>query len=212
MAKKQFFITISLSPKDKLNATIYEPEFRKGFIPMKTTAPGMTLIEMFLEPGDDYEIVAIMTDDVEGKSAANFETFKKELEKLSEKKKMDIRVTKEIHVSFEESKKKHIEFFRNICDSFEPLSEIYMDVTYGTKITSISQFSSLVYAEKVLRCSIREVVYGLFDTKNSKIGKNNQLFSVRCVYELKELIQSASMLDGIDIDELLDKFEGKANE
>lgn len=209
MAKKQFFITISMNKPEFLKRVSYIPEYKKDFVPMPVTAPGLTMIEMNLEPDDDCEIITIMTDDVNGRTVINYETFKNELSELSKKLGRELSITKEIHIPHEESKEKHIEFFRNVCDAFEPFSEVYMDVTFGTKISSISEFASLVYAEKTTRCKIRDVIYGQY---NHNDGEEGYLFSVRCVYELKELIQSASVLGNVDIDKMLDNFGGANDE
>ncbi len=209
MTKKQFFITISMNKPEFLKKVSYVPEFNKNFTPTPVTFPGLAMLEMNLKPDDDYEIITIMTDDVNGRTIINYETFKNELAELSEKLGRELSVTKEIHIPHEESKEKHIKFFRNVCDAFEPFSEVYMDVTYGSKISSISEFASLVYAEKTTRCKIRDVIYGQY---NHNDGEEGYLFSVRCVYELKELIQSASMLGNVDIDKMLDNFGGADDE
>lgn len=209
MAKKQFIVTVSMNKPEYLKRVSYIPECGADFSPLPVSAPGLTMIEMNIEQGDDFEIIAIMTDDVNGFTAVNYETFKKELAELSEKLGIELSVTKEIHIPHDESKAKQIKFFRDVCDVYEPFSRVYIDVTYGSKISSFSEFASLVYAEKTTHCKIQDIIYGQYFHNDGKEGK---LFSVRNVYELKKLIQSASMLGNVDIDEMLDKFGGMDDE
>lgn len=205
MAKKQFFATISMLNPQQLKKLDYVAEFRTDFSLMPTSSPAITMIEMYLQPGDDYEIITIRTDDDNERTKINYEEFKGELRRLSEKKGFDIAISREILIPHNESREKHIGFFRELCDCYEPMSDVYMDVTFGSKVTSISLFASLVYAENVTRCSIGDIIYGKFAYGN---GKGGEIFSIRCLYELKELIHGASMMGNVNIDEMLDIFGG----
>ncbi len=209
MAKKQFFVTISMLNPEQLKKLDYVAEFTNDSDFMPTSSPAVVMIEMYLNPGDDYEIITIRTDDDNARTKINYDEFKNDLKRLSEKKGMDISITKEIRIPHNESREKHIGFFRELCDAYEPMSDVYMDVTFGSKVTSISLFASLVYAENVTKCSICDIIYGKFAFGNRKGG---EIFSVKCLYELKELIHSASMMGNVDIDEMLDIFGGMQDE
>ena len=205
MSKKQFIVPIPMLKPEDLREVNYSADFNKDFVFTPASFPAIAMIEMYLEKGDEYEIITVRTADDNDRTKGNYEKFKQELKKLSEIKGMDIAITKEILVPHEETKKKHIEFFRALCDIYQPLSDVYMDITYGTKVTSISMFASLVYAENVTKCYISDIVYGKYTHGGEKEGR---LFSIRCLYELKELINSASVMGDADIDELLDIFGG----
>lgn len=205
MAKKQFFATISMLLPQQLKELDYKAEFRKDYSFMPTSSPAIAMIEMYLEPGDEYEIITVRTDDDNDRTKLNYDEFKADLVKLGEKKGMDISITKEIIIPHNESREKHIGFFKELCDSYQPLSDVYMDVTFGSKVTSISLFASLVYAENAMRCNIGDIIYGKFAYGN---GNGGELFSIRCLYELKELIHSASLMGNVDVDEMLEIFGG----
>ncbi len=205
MAKKQFFATISMLRPDQLKELDYTAEFKKDFVFMPTSSPAIAMIEMYLNPGDDYEIITVRTDDDNERTKINYDEFKKDLKRLGAKKGMDITISKEILIPHNESREKHIKFFREMCDAYKPLSDVYMDVTYGSKVTSISLFASLVYAENATQCNIEDIIYGKF-AHNDRTG--GELFSIRCLYELKELVHSASLMGNVNIDEMLDIFGG----
>ena len=81
-------------------------------------------------------------------------------------------------------------FFRKICSSYEMGSNLYIDLGYNPdQLSMMTLYSTLVYAEKVLKCRVCEILLG---------GQ-----SVRALYENQELIRVAGMRDLIDEDELL---------
>ena len=82
-------------------------------------------------------------------------------------------------------------------------SYLYVDFTYGTKMSIINIFSSIVYAEKVADCYIKELVYGSVDFV-SNVG---HIFDVRSLYEINTLIQSASNIPNVNMKHIFDLFE-----
>ena len=196
---KQFFATIPIQPATEVK---YDTDFNSNVF--LSCFPSIPMIDMNLEKGDEYSITVIWTDDEDGVAKKNIEVFKKELAEMSERKGITIEVTNYIQVPYEESRSKHIAFFRELCNAFKPDSDVFMDVTLGTKATSISSFASLTYAEDVMNCDIRSIIYAKCNFKQ-KIGT---LYDVRALYELSGLIHSATAMPGIDIDKMLDMFGG----
>ncbi len=200
---KQFYATISMLPEERLRKISYtmDGSGRSDFMP--ASFPAIPMLEAELSGGEEYELYLIWTKDDNERFRHCRERFGKELKELSGRLGFEIKVTGELGIPHNESRSKHIGFFRELCRTFRRGSQIYMDVTYGTKITSISCFASLAYAENVMDCDIRSVIYGKFSHVEGAAGT---LFDVRCLYELNGLIYNASAINGFDMDKMLDMF------
>lgn len=74
--------------------------------------------------------------------------------------------------------------FKQVCLSYESDCTVYVDLTNFSPIEIITIFSSLVYAEKVKNCYIKEVMLE---------GKD-----IRYIYEISEIIESASLMSNVD--------------
>lgn len=201
---KQFFITISMLTKEHLKKIEYSwdehPETEKMF----SCFPSIPMIKNNLSKGDEFEIIAIKTKDDGGRSEHNFEVFKSELKTLSDELGMNIEISKVIELPHEETRHKHIQFFNQLCKSYKPKAELYVDVTYGTKISSITQFATLIYAEKKNDCVISQVVYGKF----AHIEGNNvgTIYDIASLYELNMMINNCSVLPNVNIDKILNMY------
>ena len=67
-----------------------------------------------------------------------------------------------------------------------------MDLTFGTKLTSIEMFSSLYYAEIVEKCNIKSVVYGQYTSNGSSEG---ELYDVTRLYHTVRFLDAAAQMD-----------------
>lgn len=210
--KKQFYVTIPM-----MNPNPDKDKGQNGVVPLKysfdgkiergvtiSRFPSIPLIKNCLKKDDDYEIIALWTDDVKEYSKINLDNFKKELLILGKDLGIDdLKVTNEIIIPQEESKNKQIQLFKQICNSFSNESEIYMDLTYGTKMSIINEFSTLAYAEKGLNCYVKEIIYGRYVFK----GDEGMIFDVKCLYQMNALIQSISHIPNIELGDILNMFE-----
>lgn len=87
-----------------------------------------------------------------------------------------------------EGEEKQKAFLKRLCACFDDKCDIYAELTYGTKVTSIGMFASLVYAEKVADCSIKEILYGKYDFSEEK---NGVLYNVKSLYDISMLINAS---------------------
>lgn len=201
---KQFFVTISMLTKEQLKKIEYSWDERPEIEKMFSCFPSIPMIKNNLSQKDEFEIIAIKTKDDGGRSEHNFDVFKSELNELSKELGMEIKVSKVIELPHEETNKKHIQFFNELCKSYKPESELYVDVTYGSKISSITQFATLVYAEKNRDCAISEVIYGKFaHIEGNNIGT---IYDMTSLYELNMMINNCSVLPGVNIDKILNMY------
>lgn len=200
--KKIFFVSISMLPVEKLVPVYYGFEGEKA-VDYKSCYPSVLLMERNIKEGDEVKIVAVRTDDDNERTAANFEVFEKELAALSERIGTPLSVGETVTVPHNEDKSKLIAMLKNLSAAFLPDAEVYMDVTYGTKVTAIELFTSLVYGAKVKNCEIMSVVYGKF---NHGDGDEGTIYDIRPLYDIANLIYAADHLPAERLDTLLDSF------
>ena len=187
MSKKIIFATIALQRKDQLKKLAYHRENTQQCYPIASAFPSIPVMEESLCDGDDVTIIPIITEDTFGNSRNNLEVFREELAEMNRRHGWQLQLSDPIIIPHEETKPKQVQLFREFCDRYEENAEIYMDVTYGTKITAIGIFSTLVYAERVKNCNIRSIIYGKFlhDAENT-----GEIYDIRPLYNLNMLISA----------------------
>lgn len=205
LRKKIFFITIPMLPSQNLKAIQYRKEDKGVLMSIPTKFPGIVLLDWSVLGDEDVKIVTVRTDDKNGFTPANYELFKQELNALAEIHERKFEISGEIILPHSETKEKQILLAKEICSHFEEDCDIYMDITYGTKVTPIGMFSSLAYAEKILNCDIKSVTYGNYPFDGSNVG---DIYDVRCLYELTGLIGACDILPKQDIEEMLKSLWG----
>lgn len=203
--KKTVFVTIPMLPAESLKPVKYRKENTGKIFSEPSRFPSIPMLEWNMSADDEIKIVAVMADDEAGRSKANLETYKAELAKLSEDMGIQMEINEVIVLPHEETKKKQVQLFKEISKHYDNASEIYMDVTYGTKITSIGLFSSLVYADKVKGCDIKTIIYGKYAHTD---GETGEIYDLRCLYDLNMLIHAAEFMPANDIEDLINDLWG----
>lgn len=204
--KKIFFVSISMLKPENLVPVNYCFEGKDEMTEYKTCYPSIPMLEKNVKPEDDVKIIAVMTDDDNERSKENYRIFLQELDALSSRIGITLQVAEKVIIPHNEDKQKLIALLKNLCAAFEPESEVYMDLTYGTKVTSIELFTSLVYGAKVKNCNIRSVVYGKFN--HGENVTTGIIYDIRCLYDIANLIYAADHLPENKIDALLDQLWG----
>lgn len=205
MNNKDFFVTIPMLPPEKLIKLTYKKEGKDNIISRPASFPSLAMIEWNAKKGDNNRIIAVVTDDVNGNSAVNLKKFEEELSELSSDTGIDFKIEEVIYVSQDESKKKQNNLFKNLCSKFKNEHDIYMDLTYGTKVTSIGLFSALTYADKICNCDIKSIVYGNYRFDNSGSG---DIYDIRSLYDFSMFIHSAEFLEKENLDVVLNNIWG----
>lgn len=198
--KKQFIITISMQTPENLRKLSYKDDISGKVFHIKSCYPSIPLIDANIDDGDEVTITAIMVKDDNGRSQVNLELFEQELKELSNSKKRELKINSIVTVEHNESRDKQVEFFKDICSSYDKDAKIYMDITYGTKATPVVLFSSLIYAEKVCGCDIKKIVYGKYSFNESEVG---EIFDIRCLYDMNMVINAANHLPKEKVGELM---------
>ena len=199
MSKKIFFVTIPMLDSEKLKLLKYRKENRGEIFSEPSRFPAIPFLEWSIIGNEEIKLVTVRTDDDRNCTEENYRLFKEELAALSDRLGREITVDAEIVLPHEENREKQILILKKICEQYEENADVFMELTYGTKVTPIGMFSSLTYAEKIKHCNIKSVIYG----KYPFMGEVGDLYDVRCLYEMTGIINAAEFLPDEKIESLL---------
>ena len=202
--KKVFYITIPMQNPEFLKELRYRKEDTGEIYSRPTRFPGIAMLEWNIFGNEEIKIVTIRSQDKNGYTDnVNYPKFKEELASLGEYLGRELVIDEEIVLPLSENKDKQTSFMREICHSFDPKTYIYMDLTYGTKVTPIGLFSSLVYAEKVDECNIKSVVYGNYAFDGTDTGN---YFDVKHLYDMAQLINACYLMPKENLRSMIDEL------
>lgn len=188
--KNSVVVSIPMLPPDNLSKIRYrlsEEEFSS-----ETSFPGIALIENFVDLSKETKLITVRTDDDNNRTAECYSLFREELFLLSQRKEIKLDISEEIIVPHNESTEKENLILRALFENFLEKSDVFLDLTYGTKLTAIEMFSSLFYAEIAKNCNIKKVVYGKFSFNESGIG---ELFDATKLYNKIRLLGTAQFME-----------------
>ena len=205
MNQKIFFITISMQTQDNLKCLPYRKEDTGELFTRPCSFPGIAMLESCILGDEDIKIVTVRTNDDNNRTNENYNLFKRELQALSADLGRELAINEEIIIPHSENKDKQFQLYKEICSHYEDGADIYMDITYGTKVTSACRFSTLTYAEKISKCDIKGVYYGKIPYGNETFG---ELYNVSCLYELSMLANTADFMTKERFDSLVKDLWG----
>jgi|GEM_PF-1564253 len=183
MNKKMFIVTIPKRLREGMNDIRYVVHGAEEYITEPGIFPSVSLIEKAAADASLIKVAAIITEDDSGSSERNLSEFRQTIALISERTGTAIELVCVIRAMNDEVRAKQMNLFRDICSVYEEGTEIYVDVTYGTKITSLVLMSTLSYAEKIRNCEIKSIIYGNAFGK-SETDNLGDIYDVRCLYEL----------------------------
>lgn len=191
MRTKIFVISIPMLPIENLKMLEYNGPDADS-VPYKTRFPGIAMLKDNIFGQVYIKIITVRTSDDNGRTEECYQLFKEELATLAAATGIELRITKEIIVPHKEDKAKENELLRNLFESYSKNAYVYMDITFGTKLTAVEMFSSLCYAEIAENCSIRSVVYGKYTFDNSEKG---ELFDASELYHTIRFMENAAHMN-----------------
>jgi len=153
-----------------------------------------------IKHGDELIVTPVVTNS--STSEANLNAFIAELTALEAKHNIKFTVEEPIRVELKETTAKHIAFFKSVSRSYKKGAELYIDLTFGSKVQAISIFQSLC-VEKTSGCHVKELLYGSYIKSEADAGKGS-IYSLRSLYEITQLLNTYSMLPDTDLEKLLD--------
>lgn len=191
--KKIFIVTIPKRNREGMNDISYIVHGKNEYVTEPGIFPSLTAIEKAASGDCDIKIAAVMTEDNSGNSERNLKEFQEKLAELSAKTGKKIEICSTVKAMNDETRVKQIALFRDICRIYEDDCEVHIDVTYGTKVTSLVLMCTLSYAEKIKNCEIKSVIYANAFGK-SEDRMMGDIYDVRCLYELSMFMNSLSDL------------------
>lgn len=196
---KQFVCSIAIRP-DLTKVDYFYPDDPAKTI-VHSCFPAISMIaNADIEHDDKLIVTPVVT--TSGTSEANLKAFLAELTALEERYNVRFTVEEPIRVELKETTAKHIAFFKDVSRSYKKGAELYIDLTFGSKVQAISIFQSLCVAESN-GCHVKEVLYGSYIKSEADAGKGS-IYSLRSLYEITQLLNTYSMLPDTDLKKLLD--------
>ena len=199
MKKKIFIISIPMLPKEILKALQYR--YPDGSLSGKTHFPGIALLEKYAPGKAPVKVVTVRTADDNQRTEACYHLFRQELDSLFVKLDMVPEIGAEIVVPHIEHEKKSRNLLRELLNAYEKSAYVYMDLTYGTKLTAIELFSSLCFAETCHNCSIKTAAYGKYAFDSSEYS---ELYDVTRLYHMLRFLETSAQMDKHSFADLVD--------
>lgn len=204
---KKVVIT-AISMRKRLELAQYHKEADGEFLSEPMHFPVIALMEWNILPGEEVEVITVRRE-IDESTQRNYATFKAELKEMEQRTGLSCPIVKEITVPHEETKEKQVALFKELCSVYPEGADVYIDLSFGTKMTTVCLFTSLTYAEKVKRCNIRHITYGLYDyNAPRKEPRISGIYNVRCLYDMASLIHTAEFLNAENIDTLIEGLWG----
>ena len=179
---KKFFTVIPLQGLGKLDPYQYQA-VGNTLLQMDagTCFPILTSVNGYVRPGEEFRLVAVMTDTEDGRR--NLGALRQELGQLCEREGLVCpREIETISVPADDQVATHVSTFQKLIDLVDDNDELFACMTFGTKPLSTAVQMAVQYAYRVKRnASITCIVYGQID----RTGGESKAF----VYDMTALIQ-----------------------
>ncbi len=117
---------------------------------------------------DELKYILLIKDDGKPYYKKNAEYCRNEIEKICKDTGAKAEFS-EIVSTFSQEKDNHEQLMSRIVDEIEFGAHIMTDITYGPKDLPIVVFYALSFAEKFLKCSIDNIVYGQAEYEDNKV-------------------------------------------
>ena len=179
---KKFFSVIPLQKPDRLKPQLYRAVGNTRLQTEQATCfPILTAVNGYALPGEDFRMIAVVTDNKEGRH--NLGLLQTELDRLrAEKGLVCSRGVETVFVPMDERVSTHVATFQKLIDLVDDDDELFACMTYGTKPLSTAVQMAVQYAYRVKRnASISCIVYGHIDWSEGE-GKP-------CVYDMTALVR-----------------------
>lgn len=153
-------IICNIPMKENMDRVVYQSD--DASLPVSERAvsyPICAFLEKTLRPEDELKIILLVKNDGMAFSKRNEEAFKEEFEAANQNIGAKFTYTT-IDTAFEETKSVHEKLMGSIVEELEIGSHILADITYGPKDLPIVVFTALNFAERFLKCSADNIIYG----------------------------------------------------
>ena len=167
-----------------------------------------TVIANTVEKDDNVKLIILELQRKSGAIKDNTVCYQKDLEKIKSNCAATIEEPKIIPLPFNESKSTFESAFSELIEELEDEAEIYVDITFGAKTTSLLLLSFLQFAEKFFNCSVKMIVYVQrdFDENEKPIIGSESIYDVTSLFYLNSLMNSMNCKAGTEAVETVKSF------
>ncbi len=179
---KKFFTVVPLQRPGNLNPIHYSAVGNTRLEMAEDTCfPILTAISGYVEPGEDFRLIAVMTDNEDGRR--NCGTLREELAALCEARGFTCsRGVEVVSVEADDRVAVHVATFQKLIDLVDDNDELFACMTFGTKPLSTAVQMAVQYAYRVKKnTSISCIVYGQINRAEDRPSAS--------VYDMTALIQ-----------------------
>lgn len=167
-----------------------------------------TVIANTVEKDDNVKLIILELQRKSGAIKDNTVCYQKDLEKIKSNCAATIEEPKIISLPFNESKSTFESAFSELIEELEDEAEIYVDITFGAKTTSLLLLSFLLFAEKFFNCSVKMIDYVQrdFDENEKPIIGSECIYDVTSLFYLNSLLNSMNCKSGTEAVETVKSF------
>ncbi len=121
--------------------------------------PINSFLSQTISEGDEVRAILLVKKDKKGIYKDNIGKFELEMNSICGGKKIPLEY-KIIETEFNQEKETHEQVMGRLVDEIEIGTHILADITFGPKDLPIEVFTALSFAERFLKCSIENIIYG----------------------------------------------------
>lgn len=184
---KKFFTIIPLQGLGKLIPHQYQ-SVGNTLLQMDTVTcfPILTAINGYVQPGEEFRLIAVMTDTEDGYRNRN--TLRQELDQLCERKCLVCPQIETVSVPVDNRVATHVSTFQMLIDLVDDDDELFACMTFGTKPLSTAVQMAVQYAYRVKNnASISCIVYGQIDRTGGE--SRASVYDMTALVQLDELVR-----------------------
>jgi hypothetical protein len=138
-----------------------------------------------LHNDDDVKVVLLLNETALANSLDHVRKYEAELNEINQNIGAKIEY-KTITAPREEIRQNQADLFKNIINEIDDNSQIYADITFGTKSMPIILFSALQFADKAFNADIKNIIYGSAEFKDNK-AVGVKLYEVTSLFYLSAI-------------------------
>lgn len=182
---KKFMTT---SPfQQTMQSVVYEAvENKKLQMEKETKFPIITLLNAYAEKGERVELFVIRHK--YENSIKNYELLCEEVKELEQEKGFECSITV-IEAEYNEQIEKHLKNFEHLIERIDDGDELYVCMTYGTKVIPIVQMMALNYAFRAKNNThIGCIAYGKIDFNEKKA----EIYDITALFYMDEVVRKVA--------------------
>lgn len=187
---KKFFTAIPLQQSPEgLNSVAYQAVGNSRLqMESKTSFPILTTVNGYVQPGEEFRLIAVMPDSEA--TRRNRDTLTAQLEQLCARKGLCCpKGVETVLISGNQEVSAHVETFQKLLDYVDDDDELFCCMTFGTKPLSHAMLLAVQYAYRIrTNASIECIVYGQVDRTGPRSANKGFVYDMTALVQLDEIV------------------------